>query len=88
MGYMEQIITANRIKNEKIAERTRVLEERENVIGTNLSEVKGIGPATLQKLVASGIKTKEQLEALSEEEIKTAIGNPLTAKSVIASLRK
>lgn len=65
----------------------RKVEESINV-KSDLSEVKGVWPATLIKFLDKNITTKEQLSSLSENEIKEIVWNPLASKKILSSLNK
>lgn len=56
---------------------------REAILDSNLWEVKGIGEATKTKLMEAWIGTQEALKALSEEELKEIITNPLSLKGIL-----
>ena len=87
MGMESQIILANRLRNEKLAEKMGISKENEETSASDLAEVKGIGPATLAKLISNGITTKAQLIGTEEDRIKEIVGNPLTVKSILNSIK-
>ena len=83
---LEQIILANKIANEKHVAKMGVMVEQDEMEVSDLKEVKGIGPATIQKLMARNVKTKAQLKELGEDELREIVGNPLTAIAILKNL--
>ena len=61
---------------------------RESVlVETNTSspiEIKGVWPHTMKELSIAWIKNEEQLKAISEEEIRKTVTNPISLKAILS----
>jgi len=85
MWIQDQYIARNLSKiNKEMGEIKQVLEEVKHSPLKDLS----LWMATITKLSEAWIKTLEELSALSDDEIKEILKNPLQIKSVLNSLNR
>ena len=83
-----QRLLANQLEFQKIQAKSLINEFKHSESTSDLNTVKGIGPATLEKLRSNGITTRKQLEEMTREEIGVLIDSPFSLKTVLKSLNK
>lgn len=57
-------------------------------IESDLTEIKGVGEWTQKILAENGIRNKEELALVSEEEIVKLIDNPLTQRALVEFIKE
>ena len=83
---MQQQIIENMLKMQKNLDKIEVVIEKWDMETSDLKSIKGIWPSTIQLLHSHWIKTKEELETKTKEELEAIITNPITRKQIFNSL--
>ena len=84
MAIHEQLLLKNRQQTARLKQDSERIETTSiTVAESDLQEVKGLGDASITKLLENWIGSKASLKTISEEKIKETISNPLTRKNIL-----
>lgn len=83
-----QRLLANQLEFQKTQMKSLINNFKKEESVSDLSSVKGVGPATMERLRENGITTRAQLEALTREEIILLVDSPFSQKTILKSLNK